>query len=310
MNLVHGAYIPKNQPSFNKLTYENILFALRNALCYKRVSHIVGHWALMTLGETMTFRVLSDYFYNEYFLFTKEYSLDSVQSAIQKLVPSIFHYEFKDYSLLRTALTHKSFAHEIRLDLTHNEKLEFLGDSVLQLVISEELFRRYETLSEGDLSKLRSAIVNENTLADLGRYFKIDDLILVGKGEFKNLGHRKDSVVANAFEAIIAAIYLDSDFQTVATVLLKLIQDYENKVEKILHPSLLEEFDAKSRLQELVMAKFKTHPKYVSQNLGGDMFKVELMVNDQSIDSIEHYSKKKAMQLIAKKVLDKKLLDL
>lgn len=252
----------------------------------------------------MQSKIVSDYFNNEYFLIHKEYNKEELISEFLKFSKSIFDYQFHNTNLLFEAFTHKSFAHEVKVDLNNNEKLEFLGDSVLQIVISDELYKRYEMLDEGSLSKLRSAIVNENTLSEIGTFFKISDFLLVGKGELKNKGYLRPSLVSDAFEAIIGAIYLDSNFEKVKDVLLNLIKKYETKNKLIIDQSIILDFDAKSRLQEVVMAKFKTTPKYMSVATDDDHFNITLMINDHKVGTIKHQSKKKAMQILAKQTLE------
>ena len=221
------------------------------------------------------------------------------------IISDIFDYSFKNAHYLFQAFTHKSFAHEVKIAVENNEKLEFLGDSVLQMVVSEQLYLLFPQGTEGELSKLRSSIVNEVTLASLGRHFHLSHFILLGKGEFKGQGYNKDSIIADTLEAILGAIYLDSNFETTKTVLLNLFATYEkdNKT-KIFDYSMMKSFDAKSKLQELVMEKYKTTPKYVAQILNENEFEISLFINERCIDSIQHKSKKKAMQLLAKKVLE------
>lgn len=252
----------------------------------------------------MQSKIVSDYFINEYFLIHKEYTKEDLVLEFLNFRTDFFDYKFTDKNLEFEAFTHKSFAHEVKVDLNNNEKLEFLGDSVLQIIISEEIYKRFEMLDEGSLSKLRSAIVNENTLAEIGKFYQIDKYLLVGKGELKNKGYERPSLVSDAFEAIIGAIYLDSNFETSREVLLKLIEKYEQINKKIIDQSIILDFDAKSRLQEVVMAKFKTTPKYISEVLDNDQFNITLMINEHKLGSITHQSKKKAMQLLAKKILE------
>src|SRR5690606_7587849 len=111
------------------------------------------------------------------------------------------------------AITHRSFAHEVKFKCEHNEKLEFLGDSVLQLIISQKLYEMYPDLKEGVLSKLRSSIVNEASLFKLAKSLELDGLILLGRGEFNEEGYLKPSLLSNLFEAILGAVYLDSNLQ-------------------------------------------------------------------------------------------------
>ena len=236
----------------------------------------------MTLGEYMQSTIVSNHFINEYFLIHKEYTKEDLKKEFFQLCTSIFNYQFKNQDLLFEAFTHKSFAHEVKTEIKDNEKLEFLGDSVLQLVISEELYRRYEMLDEGSLSKIRSAIVNETTLAKIGNHYQLSKFLMVGKGEFKNKGFQRDSLISDCFEAIIGAIYLDSNYETARTILLQLIEGFEKNNTKVIDQSVILDFDAKSKLQEIVMAKFKTSPKYISETINNDQFKVSLLINEMT----------------------------
>lgn len=257
--------------------------------------------------------LLSDYFINEYLVLNKSVDLDSLKSEYLTHIDSILNYSFKNTSLLVEAMTHKSFAHEVKFEMKNNEKLEFLGDSVLQIIISEKLFGDYSDLNEGQLSKLRSAIVNENTLAKLSHFFKINSFLLIGKGELKTKGFNRASLLSNAFEAILGAIYLDSDFNTVRKILLDLINEYEKKTgDKILNPESINSFDSKSKLQEIVMKLYKVTPIYESEELTKKnskekYFKVKLKIKDTVIATLENDSKKKAMQILAQETLKNEL---
>lgn len=248
--------------------------------------------------------IVSDYFINEYFLLHKEYNQQVLVEEFLGKIPTIFDYKFKDNNLLFQSLTHKSFAHEVKVELDNNEKLEFLGDSVLQIVVSEALYKKFSMLDEGSLSKLRSAIVNEQTLADIARFYHLDKYILVGKGELKNKGYEKDSILSDTFEAILGAIYLDSSFDKAKSVLINLIEKYESKVKPVFDQRIILDFDAKSRLQEVVMAKYKTTPKYISKEITPNKYEITLMINDKSYGQLIHNSKKKAMQILAKQTLE------
>jgi len=134
-------------------------------------------------------------------------------------------YSFRDSSLLIKALTHRSFANERQLKIKDNERLEFLGDSVLDLIVSRYLFFQGSELREGDLSKIRSQVVNETSLAAFARNLGLGGALLLGKGETASGGRDKNSLLANAFEAVIAAIYLDSNFDTAYHVTLAVIKE-------------------------------------------------------------------------------------
>ena len=129
-------------------------------------------------------------------------------------------YSFKEIKLLNKALTHKSYVNETGEDLKHNERFEFLGDSVLDLIVSEYMIRKYGDYKEGMLSKIRAGVVNESCLAKLALKIDLGDFLLLGKGEEMSGGRKKASLLANAYEALAGAIYFDSNLDATAEVLL------------------------------------------------------------------------------------------
>jgi ribonuclease-3 len=257
----------------------------------------------------MNFDQISKYLYEDYFLFEKEISITKLQE-LYKLYPLELPISLTNNFI--QSFLHKSFKHENTIELGNNEKLEFLGDSVLQIIISEKLYKLYPNKAEGELSKIRSAVVNEDSLAKIARALDLGKWILLGKGELKELGHTKNSILSDTFEAVLGAIYLDSSLEKAEAFLSSCIGIYELKSgENLLSDKILNSFDAKTKLQEIVMKKFKETPEYKWDELevkGQKVFKVELIVNSQSLDQIVHPSKKKAMQILAKQVLEKNLI--
>ena len=131
---------------------------------------------------------------------------------LHKVLSQQFGIVFQDEKLLETAFTHTSYANEHRLlNISHNERLEFLGDAVLQLLISEYLYKKYPKKPEGDLSKLRAMIVREESLAGFARDCQFDQFIKLGKGEEKSGGRNRDTILGDAFEAFLGALLLDKD---------------------------------------------------------------------------------------------------
>ena len=128
-----------------------------------------------------------------------------------ELVEKRIGYRFKDKSLMKTALTHKTFAFEANIPLDFNERLEFFGDSILNFVVAEQLYRGNKYFSEGELTRRRSFGVNNNFLADVAKKMELGQFLLLGRGEIKQDGSSNRTNLANALEALIAAIYLDSD---------------------------------------------------------------------------------------------------
>lgn len=134
-------------------------------------------------------------------------------SPLQRLERKI-GYKFNDESFLKLALTHRS------ANGTHNERLEFLGDSILSFVVADELYHRFPKVDEGDMSRMRATLVRGHTLAELGREFELGDYLFLGPGELKSGGFRRDSILADAVEAIIGGIYLDSDTEVIRRIIL------------------------------------------------------------------------------------------
>ncbi len=162
----------------------------------------------------------------------------------------IINYKFKDISLLKNALTHSSYANEIRIKkVENNERLEFLGDAVLELISSEYIYANNSGMSEGKMTKLRASIVCEPTLALCAREFGLDKYIMLGKGEENTGGRNRDSIVSDACEALIGAVYLDGGFANAKEFALRFIlNDLDSK-------QLF--FDSKTILQEVVQARGK-----------------------------------------------------
>ncbi len=168
---------------------------------------------------------------------------------------SNIEYHFKDSSLLKKALTHSSYAHENNMKrFSDNEKLEFLGDAVLEMVSSEFLYHEYPTLSEGDLSKLRASLVCEPTLAYCAKAICLKDYILLGKGEDRTGGRERDSIVSDALESVIGAMFLDGGIEVAKPFILKFI------LTDIEHKRLF--YDTKTTLQEVTQARYKMGVTY------------------------------------------------
>jgi len=212
-------------------------------------------------------------------------------------------YSFKEIKLLNKALTHKSFVNETGEDLKHNERFEFLGDSVLDLMVSEYMLREYSEYKEGRLSKIRAGVVNESCLAKLAQNINLGAFLLLGRGEEMSGGRKKASLLANAFEALAGAIYFDSNLDTAAKVLLPSL-----KKEIIAYIETPESRDYKSDLQEYTQRKLVCIPVYkVTKELGPDhekQFEIVVSVKDKSRGSGIGRSKKEAEQAAAKMALE------
>lgn len=196
-------------------------------------------------------------------------------------------------------LTHKSFSHEF--NVLHQEQLEFLGDAVLQLLLTDEIYRRFSDKKEGDLSKLRSALVNEKSLAKIARGINLGDILIVGKGEFKKNLFEQDVVLADTLEAVLAQIYRHHGLEFTKALFLSWLNEF---IPAAFEENFLDDFDAKSKLQERVLAKYKKLPKYISVEKGSE-FEITLMINDEEMARGVFSSKKNGEKELAKNVLDK-----
>jgi ribonuclease-3 len=203
-------------------------------------------------------------------------------------------YTFRDEAMLRQAMCHSSYANEHRTELQHdNERLEFLGDAVLEIISSDYIFHHYPDMPEGKMTRLRASIVCEPTLALCAREFSLPDYLLLGKGEEHTGGRFRDSIVSDALEALIGAIYLDGGFANAKEFVEQFI------LTDIEHKKLF--YDSKTILQEIVQSDFKEDEiKYVITGESGPdhakRFIVEVHIGDQVAGYGEGSTKKAAEQ--------------
>ena len=211
-------------------------------------------------------------------------------------------YRFIDRELLETALRHRSYAHEQSTKTDDNERFEFLGDAVLNMVISHILMSRFPNLTEGELSRVRASLVNESRLATVARSICLGDYIQLGKGESKSRGARKKSILSDTFEALLAAVYIDGGYARVFELIRNLFAPHLEEIEKT--PPI---YDYKSLLQELVQNHYQDIPVYrISGSEGPDhdkTFQVSLSVCGMETTG-SGKSKKAAEQTAAKKALE------
>ena len=208
-------------------------------------------------------------------------------------------YSFQDERLLRQALTHSSYANEKHMKkLSDNERLEFLGDAVLEIVSSDFLYANYPDLPEGDLTRLRASIVCEPTLAMCTEVLGIGDYLLLGKGEDQTGGRKRKSILSDALEAVIGAIYLDGGFANAKEFVQKYI------LTDIEHKKLF--YDSKTILQEVVQGEHETLSYVLVEENGPDhdkSFSVNVCVGDRVIGSGVGHTKKAAEQEAAYRAL-------
>ena len=228
------------------------------------------------------------------------------KERIEKLknFEEIISYTFNDISLLDNALTHRSYANENQeLSCRDNERLEFLGDAVLELCISDILMKKFPDYTEGQLSKLRAFLVNEQALTDLAKKFNLGDFLLLGKGEESSGGRTKNSILSNTFEAVIAAIYVDSGYEEIYELTNDLFRPLiENGFDETIYR------DYKTYVQEISQNRFKVIPEYtLIHEYGPDhdkIFQIELSISDILTTTGIGKNKKDAEQQAAKKALE------
>ena len=209
-------------------------------------------------------------------------------------------YVFKKRSLLKQAVTHRSYANENRGSGPFNERLEFLGDAALSLISADFLYKKFPSMAEGDLTKLRSSLVCTASLSEYARRIKLGDYLLLGKGELATGGNERDSNLENAFEALIAAVYLDGGIDKARRFVLRFLDD---SVETH-HISFK---DYKTKLQEIVQESHEETLNYViTKESGPDhdkRYEVEVHLNSNVIGKGKGRSKKQAEQEPAKQAL-------
>jgi ribonuclease-3 len=209
-------------------------------------------------------------------------------------------YQFRQTNLLEQALTHRSYSRQ-----TNNERLEFLGDSILNLIISNHIYERFSAADEGDLSRIRASLVKEESLAQVARQIDLGDYIHLGGGELKSGGFRRASILSDALEALIGAIYLDSDYAQTEAAVLHLYQEQLQNVDAGANLR-----DPKTRLQEYLQANKNSLPSYQVEQITGkshdQVFTVSCKLTDLDMQSNgKGSSRKKAEQQAAQKILDK-----
>lgn len=215
------------------------------------------------------------------------------QSSDLERLSKVLGYTFNKSDFLKTALTHRSASSN------NNERLEFLGDSVLNFVIAEEVYTSYPDLPEGDLSRLRACLVNKEGLAKIAHDLDIGQYLLLGSGELKSGGYRRDSILADTIEAIFGAVYLDGGFDVCNQLIISL---YKTQLKNIPDPSLLK--DPKTRLQELLQSSKFSLPNYNLVGVNGkshqQIFDIDCVIDELSIQSSgQGSSRRKAEQKAA-----------
>ena len=213
---------------------------------------------------------------------------------------------FKNKELLRRAFTHRSYLNENRAqESSHNERLEFLGDAVLELMVTEYLFEKYPDSTEGDLTAFRAALVNAITLSEAAQKINVNDFLLLSKGEAKDTGKARQYILANTMEAIIGAIYLDQGYDAAKYFIAK---NLFHLIDKIVEEKTW--IDAKSKFQEKAQEKESTTPAYKTIKEDGPdhdkHFTVAVYLNKDKVAVGEGKSKQEAEQAAARNALEAK----
>jgi len=212
------------------------------------------------------------------------------------------NYKFNNDRLLYEALSHSSFANENKKQRNSNERLEFLGDSVLSIVVSDYIFEHFKHLPEGELTKLRASLVCEKSLFEFSKKIDLGEYIFLGKGEELTGGRTRPSIISDAFEAVIAAIYLDGGIEPVSKYILSFIpQDISPKGAKSFH-------DYKTMLQEIIQKNPEEKIEYFLESESGPdhdkNFTVQVRLNNNVIGEGSGHSKKNAEQAAAREALE------
>jgi ribonuclease-3 len=221
------------------------------------------------------------------------------------LLENTIRYAFENKDILLEALTHKSFSNEQNdPSARDNERLEFLGDAVLGVVVSHYVFRTFPKLSEGELTRIRSEVVSEKGLAVIGKGLDLGKFMRLGRGEERSGGRRKSSLLANTMEALIGAVFIDSGFENVRRVIENLFAD------SIRHAARRKAgVDYKTRLQERLQARYGDVPQYVLIHAEGPphqrSYTVEARFRDSCIGQGQGRSKKTAEQAAARQALER-----
>lgn len=217
-------------------------------------------------------------------------------------------YQFKNISLLEHALTHSSYANEKKHSLGSNERLEFLGDSVLSIIVAEHLYKNYPDLPEGELTKIRASLVCEDALFEFAMELELGKFLMLGKGEQQNGGNKRHSTLSDAFEAVLAAIYLDGGIEPAKKHVLRFVE------KKLTDLSKAPFKDYKTMLQEVIQKNPEEKLEYVLIDATGPdhakTFTVELRLNSNVIGkgvagnkkTAEQHAAKQALELMGKKI--------
>jgi len=229
--------------------------------------------------------------------------MDNKYSNLEKTI----NIKFKDRDMLENVFIHRSYLNEHKnSQISSNERLEFLGDSVLSLITSVYLFKHYPNLKEGDYTEIKSAIVKMESLAEASKKIGLNNYLLLSKGEEKGDGRENNNIMADCFEALIAAIFLDKNFETAYSFVVDFL--FKDKLDYLLKNNLY--LSSKSKLQEIIQRRYKKTPIYkVLEEKGPEhkrIFKIAVLFNDKLLGVGVAPSKKEAEEEAAKQALQTK----
>lgn len=213
---------------------------------------------------------------------------------------------FSDVTLLRQAFTHRSYLNEHRnVDWEHNERLEFLGDAVLELIVTDELYHRFPERPEGELTAFRAALVNTSMLATVGDEIGMDDYLLLSRGEARDTGRARQYILANTFEALLGALYLDQGYTVCRNFVHRVLVP---RIDEVVEQRLWQ--DAKSRFQELAQDRADTTPQYETISEEGPdhdkCFTIGVYLGDEQIATGTGKAKQEAEQAAARNAIEAK----
>ncbi len=231
--------------------------------------------------------------------------IDNITTESPQELMERLHMQFNDVLLLTRAMTHRSYLNEHPDALEDNERLEFLGDAILDFLVGEWLYNRFPEMEEGELTQMRSALVQTNQLAAFSREIKLENTIRLGKGETKSGGKLRNTLLCDVFEAFIGALFLDKGIDVVRGFINPLLEGAINEIIE-LHKNE----DPKSLLQEWAQANGYSTPKYLTKSVTGPdhakVFEIEVKVNNKIMGSGIGKSKQSAEKNAAQKALEKK----
>lgn len=220
-----------------------------------------------------------------------------------KDLEGIINYTFVDSSHLLTALTHPSYRSEQKVKVADNQRLEFLGDAVIELIVSEKLFGDFPNSTEGEMSKMRSSVTNRHPLAQMAKVLELHKYLFIGKGEKRVNGSERGSTLCDVFEALIAAVYLDGGFESAKKVFW-----YAFELSKFDLHAAVQKFNPKGALQEFTQSNFKVRPVYTLVGQKGPehepIYSIEITVDNKIVGCAEGTNRKQAESNAAEVALE------